>query len=339
LTVRFLAVGGILLGSVALFAAGPGYHVIKKIQIGGEGGWDYLTIDNGNRKLYVSHGTKVDVVDLDSDKVVGEIPDTLGVHGIAIADDLNRGFISDGRANQITIFDLKTFKTIGHAPAQTNPDAICYDPAEQRVFAFNGRSGTATVINAKDGSPAGTIELGGKPEFCAADGRGEMFNNLEDKSELAEIDTKTLKVLSRWPLTGCEGPSGLAIDVEHGRTFSGCHNKVMAIVDTSDGKVLATPPIGAGVDGDGFDPGTGYAFASNGEGTLTIVKERSPGKFEVVENVTTERGARTMAVDPTTHLVYSPAAEFGPMPPATPGQRFRRPPIVNGTFHVLVIGR
>lgn len=331
--------GTFLFGTVAMLAAGPGYHVVKKIQIGGEGGWDYLTVDDSNRKLYVSHATKVVVVDLESDKVVGEIPDTQGVHGIAIANDLNRGFTSNGRANNITIFDLKTLKIIGQAAAGTNPDSICYDPSSKRVFAFNGRSSDATAINGADGTVAGTIPVGGKPEYCAPDGKGNMYVNIEDKSQLVQIDTKALKVLNTWPLTGCEEPSGMAIDTKHGRTFSGCHNKVMAIVDTATGKVLATPPIGAGVDGNGFDPGTGYAFSSNGDGTLTVVKETSPGSFEVVENVTTERGARTMAVDPKTHNVYLPTAEFEPMPAPVPGQPRQRPAMIKDTFHIVVVGQ
>ena len=327
------------LGALALCAAPPNYHVIRKIPLGGEGFWDYLTADSAGRRLYVSHGTHVVVVDLDTDKVVGDIPDTQGVHGIAVADDLGRGFVSDGRTNNVTIFDLKTLKEIGRVDTGTNPDCIQYDPATKRVFAFNGRSGSATVIDAASGKVLSTIPLGGKPEFAQPDGAGHIYDNLEDKSEVVEIDSREMKVLNTWPLAPCESPSGMAIDAAHHHLFIGCHNGMMAVVDTTSGKVLATPPIGHGVDGNGFDPDPGYGFSSNGDGTLTVVGETAPGKFDVVETVTTQRGARTMTVDTKTHNIYVPTAEFGPAPAPTADNPRPRPTIVKDSFTLLVVGR
>jgi len=327
------------LGALALCAAPPNYHVIRKIPLGGEGFWDYLTADSAGRRLYVSHGTHVVVVDLDTDKVVGDIPDTQGVHGIAVADDLGRGFVSDGRTNNVTIFDLKTLKEIGRVDTGTNPDCIQYDPATKRVFAFNGRSGSATVIDAATGKVLSTIPLGGKPEFAQPDGAGHIYDNLEDKSEVVEIDSREMKVLNTWPLAPCESPSGMAIDAAHHHLFIGCHNGMMAVVDTTSGKVLATPPIGHGVDGNGFDPDPGYGFSSNGDGTLTVVGETAPGKFDVVETVTTQRGARTMTVDTKTHNIYVPTAEFGPAPAPTADNPRPRPTIVKDSFTLLVVGR
>jgi DNA-binding beta-propeller fold protein YncE len=329
-----------LLCALALCAAPPGYHVIRKIHLGGEGFWDYLTADSSARRLYVSHGTHVVVVDLDTDKVVGDIPDTQGVHGIAVADDLGRGFTSNGRANNVTIFDLQTLKTIGTVATGTNPDSIVYDPASKRVFAFNGRSSSATVIDGAAGTVAGTIPLDGKPEYTTADGAGRVYVNLEDKSQVVEIDSKQMKVLNTWPLAPCESPSGMGIDAAHHRLFVGCHNRMMAVVDATSGKVLATPPIGPGVDGNGFDPDPGYGFSANGgDGTLTVIGEIAPGKFDVVESVSTQRGARTMAVDTKTHNVYLPTAEFGPPPEPTADNPRPRPTMVKDSFTLVVVGR
>jgi len=320
---------------------GSGYHLKKRIKVGGEGGWDYLTFDSATRRLFISRGTKVVVVDVDSDKVVGEIPDTPGVHGIALAPKLNRGFVSNGRGNNVTIFDLKTLATLGHAAAGQNPDAIIYDPATERAFAMNGRSGDITAIDGASGNVAGTIAVGGKLEFAAADGKGRIYVNVEDKSEMAAIDAKNLSVVARWPMAPCEEPSGLAMDTEHRRLFAGCDNKMMAVIDADSGKVLATPPIGAGVDADAFDPGTEFAFAScgGGDGELTVVHEDSKDKFSVVDNVPTQRGARTMALDPKTHEVYLVTAEFGPRPEPTKENPRPRPPMLPDSFVVLVFAR
>src|SRR5712664_2400301 len=327
--------------SVGLFsrAAVPapgasGYHVIKTIPVGGEGGWDYVYVDSEARRLYVSRGTHVMVLDADTYAVVGSIPDTQGVHGIAIASDLGRGFTSNGRANNATIFDLKTLKIIGTVNTGANPDAIVYDSGTKRVFTLNGRSKDATAINAADGTVVGTFALGGKPEFAVADGNGSVYVNIEDTSELVQFDPQKLTVTHRWPQKPCQEASGLAIDVKNRRLFSGCDNKMMAVMDADSGKVVATPPIGEGVDANGFDPATQLAFASNGDGTLTVVHEDSPDKFTVVENVPTKKSARTMALDLKTHNIFLPAADFDP--PA-PGER--RGKMKPGSFVLLVVGK
>ena len=343
------AAAALLSGAVAARGRAPraagtppgdsGYHLVKKIKLGGEGGWDYLIFDSATRRLFISRGTKVIVVDVDAEKVVGEVADTPGVHGIALAPELNKGFTSNGRANNVTVFDLKTLAVLDHASTGENPDAIVYDPATKRVFTLNGRSQNATAIDAQSGHVEGTIALGGRPEFAAADGKGHVFANLEDKSEIVDIDAKKLTVVAHWPLAPCEEPSGLAMDTHGRRLFAGCGNKMMAVVDADSGKVLATPAIGSGVDANAFDPGTKFAFASNGEGTLTVVHEDSPAKFSVVEDVTTQRGARTMALDPKTHEVFLVTAEFGPRPEPTKENPRPRPPILPDTFTVLVFGR
>jgi len=324
-------------------AAGPsGYHQIKKIQIGGEGGWDYIAFDSPTRRLFVSRGTKVMVVNVDSGKVVGEIADTAGVHGIALAPELGRGFTSNGRAGTITIFDLKTLAVIGSAKAGTNPDAIVYDPYTKRVFAMNGRSSSATVIDGASGAVAGTIAVTGKPEFAVADGAGHVYVNIEDKGEILQLDAQKRTVTAEWPLAPCEEPTGLAMDIAHRRLFAGCGNKMMAVMDADSGKVIATPPIGEGVDATSFDPGTGFAFASNGEsGTLTVVHEDSPEKFSVVENVPTQEYARTMTLDPATHEVYLVTANFekAATPAPTEANPHPRPPMALDSFVVLVYGR
>ncbi len=247
-----------------------GYRVTKKFAVGGDGGWDYLTVDSGARRLYVSRATHVMVLDVDTGVVVGDIPNTEGVHGIAIASELGRGFTSNGRASTITVFDLKTLKQLQTIKSTgKNPDAILYDTATKRVFAFNGGTADATAIDAKTGRPLATIALGGRPEFATSDGSGKVFVNLEDKSAMAVIDSRKMAVEKQWPLSPCEEPSGMAIDREHQRLFVGCSNKMMAVVDSKSGRVVATVPIGEGVDSNGYDPGTGLAFSSNGEGSLT----------------------------------------------------------------------
>ncbi|HEX4567292.1 MAG TPA: YncE family protein, partial [Vicinamibacterales bacterium] len=296
------------------------------------GGWDYLAVDATARRLYVSHGTHVVVVDLDSNKVVGDIPDTPGVHGIAIADDLGKGFVSNGRGNNVTIFDLKTLKTTGTVKTGDNPDSIRYDPVSKRVFTFNGRSNNSTAIDAKTGTAVATIPLPGKPEFSVADGKGHVYANIEDTNEIVEIDAAKATVTKKYSLSPCDGPSGLAIDTKDRRLFSVCSNRVMAISDPDAGKVVATPAIGAGSDGVAFDPGTGYAMSSNGDGTLTIVGQTG-GKWDVLENIATERGARTIAVDEKTHKVYSPTAKTAPS--AGGG----RATFLPNTFKVLVVGK
>jgi DNA-binding beta-propeller fold protein YncE len=318
----------------------PGYHLIKKLALGGEGGWDYLTIDSAARRMYISRSSHVMVVDLDTEKVVGDIPNTAGVHGIAVAPEFNRGFTSNGRANTSTIFDLKTLKVIGEVKTGGNPDCIVYDPASKRVFTFNGRTDDATAFDAASGEVVGAIALGGRPEYAAADGRGKLYGNIESTSEVVEIDSAKLVVTRRFPLAPGEGPSGVAVDAARGLVFSGCHNKIMTVLDVAAGKVIAGVPIGSGVDANAFDPGTGLAFSSNGDGTLTVARESAPGKFEA-ENVKTQQGARTMALDLKTHNIYLVTAEFEAAPAAgAPPERSRgRPPMVKDSFTVLVVGK
>ena len=279
------------------------------------------------------------VVDIDTNKVVGDIADTPGVHGIAIAPELNKGFTSNGRANTATIFDLRTLKLLGQVKTGENPDAILYNSVSKRVFTFNGRSKDATVFDAVSGEVAGTIALGGKPEFAAADGKGKVYVNIEDTNEVVEIDSRKLALTKRNSLKPCEEPTGMGLDAEHHRVYSGCHNKVMTILDTETGKVIAAVPIGEGVDGNGFDPKTGLAFSANGDGTLTEVRESSPGKFEVVETVATQRGSRTMAIDPKTHNIYLPAAQFSPQTMSTTEGSRPRPTMIKDSFSVLVVGK
>ncbi|HYM22756.1 MAG TPA: hypothetical protein VEU08_06100 [Vicinamibacterales bacterium] len=315
---------------VALAAAATGYHVTGEIKIGGEGGWDYLTVDSAARRLYVSHNSHVVVVDIDANKVVGDIPDTPGVHGIAIAAALGKGFISNGRGNNVTIFDLKTLKATGTVPTGENPDDITFDAGSNRVFVFNGRSKSATVIDAKAGTVAATIPMPGKPEFAVSDGKGHIYNNSEDTSELVEIDAAKATITKKWPLAPCTEPSGMAYDPATRKLFSVCSNRVMAISDPDTGKVIASPAIGAGSDGVTFD--AGMAFSSNGDGTLTAVGLNG-GKYEVLENIATERGARTIAVDTKTHKLYLPTAKTAP---STGGGRAT---FIPDTFKVLVVGK
>jgi DNA-binding beta-propeller fold protein YncE len=337
---KWLSVLSVSLAAMAVAAAAPGYHVIKTYKVGGEGGWDYLTVDATARRFYASRGTHVIVLDADSGKSVGDIPDTPGVHGVALAPELGKGFVSNGREGTVTIFDLKTLAASGSkVKVGDNPDAILYEPATKRVFTFNGRSHDSTAIDAASGKVLGTIKLDGKPEFAASDAKGEVFVNIEDKSELTVIDPNKLEVKTKWPLAPCESPSGLAMDREHRRLFVGCDNKMMAVVDADTGKVLATPAIGDGVDATAFDDETGLAFASCGEGVLTVVKEESSNKFNIVENAKTEPGARTMALDAKTHNVFTVTAKFGPAPAATADNPHPRRTILPDTFEVLVLGK
>jgi DNA-binding beta-propeller fold protein YncE len=315
----------------------PHYHVARHIPIGGEGGWDALTMDSAAHRLFVSHADRVEVVDVVKGAVVGTIPKTEGVHAIDIAPALRRGFISAGRTSTVMVFDLDSLATIGEIKTTGDrPDAILFDPGTSRVFTFNAAGKSSTVIDAKTSTVVGTIALGGKPEFAVNNSQGRLFVNIEDTSELVAIDPAAMTVVGRWSLAPCEEPSGLAIDRAHHRLFSGCGNKVMAISDADSGRVVATVPIGEGVDGGGFDPAFGDAFASNGaDGTLTIVHETDPMKFDVVENVPTQRGARTMALDERTHHIYLPTAQFGPPPAPTAERPKPRPSIIAGTFEIL----
>jgi DNA-binding beta-propeller fold protein YncE len=338
-TLAVLAVAVVIATSSLAFAPAK-YEIKQKYVLGGEGGWDYLTYDSAGKRLFISRGTHVMVVDPAKGSVVGDIPDTTGVHGIALAQDLGKGFTSNGRDNSVTVFDLKTLKTTGKIKIEAeNPDAILYDPASQRVFTFNGRSKNATVIDAAKEAVAATIPLDGKPEFAVSDGKGMVFVNIEDKSELTQIDAKNAKVVKSWPLAPCEEPSGLAMDQKTRRLFAGCSNKMMAVINADTGKVVTTAPIGPGVDANAFDPETQLAFSSNGgDGTLTVVHEDSPDKFSVVENAATQKFARTMALNTSNHEVYVVTAEIEEAPPAKEGERPRRA-MKPGTFTLLVLGK
>ena len=356
-----LLVGTVVGGAaIAQQTGGSGYKLAEKVAIGGEGGWDYLEVDPAAHHAFISRGSHVMVVDEDG-KVIGDIPDTAGVHGIALAPEFNRGFTSDGQANQVTIFDMKTFKTIGTAPTERGPDGIVYDPASKRVFTMNGAGNSATAVDAESGKVAGSVPLGGRPEFAAADGKGHVFVNLEDKSSLVQLDSKELKVLNTWPLAPCESPSGLAIDTAHERLVVGCHNNMMAFVDGTSGKVVGNVPIPGGVDANRFDPGTGFSFAStgSGDGAITVAHEDSPDKFTLVDTIPTMGGARTMAIDYGDHTIYTVSAQFetpAPQPaaqsvaPAAGGQAsrggegrggrgFARRTMVPGSFTVLIFKR
>jgi DNA-binding beta-propeller fold protein YncE len=293
---------------------------VKKIPVPGDGGFDYLAVDEGARRLYVSHGTQVEVLDVDSGATVGAILNTPGVHGIAIASEFGRGFISEGKTSTVTVFDLKTLQTIAKVPTGEKPDAIIYDAATKQIFAFNGGSDSATVISASDGKVTATLNLGGGPEFAAADEKGFVFNNLEDKSEVVKIDSRKLAVGEHWPLAPCESPSSMAMDRANRRLFIGCRNKMMAVMDADSGKVVATVPIGDFVDATTFDAEAGLIFNSNGEGTITIVHHDSADKYSVVQTVKTVPRARTLAMDTKTHHLFLSTIE-------------------DGKFEVLVVGR
>ncbi len=297
-----------------------GYSVTKKIPISGQGSFDYLTVDEAGRRLYVSHGTQVEVLNVDSGTVVGNIPNTLGVHGIAIAAEFGRGFVSNGQSSTVTIFDLKTLKAISDVPTGKKPDAIIYDPATKRVFAFNGGSDSATAIDAATGKIAGTVDLKGGPEFAAADGQGFVYNNLEDENLVLKIDANKLTVEQRWPTAPCASPSSMAIDRNNHRLFLGCRSKVMAVMNADTGQVITTLPIGDHVDATAFDPETKLIFNSNGEGSVTVIHQDGADKYSAVETVKTLPRAKTMALDPKTHQLFLSTAE-------------------SGQFEVLVVGK
>ncbi len=316
------------------FAAPPTYKVVTKIKIGGATRWDYGYLDSDNHRLYVSHGTQTEVIDTTTDKLVGTIPDTKGVHGIAIANDLGKGFTSDGQDNDVTMFDIKTLKVLGKIKTGQNPDAIIYEPVTHRVFTFNGRSSDATAIDAKTGDVlAASIPVGGKPEFAQVDGKGHIYANIEDKNEIIEVDAKNNVVAKRYSIAPCDGPSGLAMDPKKLRLYSVCSNKMMVVSDPATGKVLASPAAGPGMDGVAFDDG--YAFSANGgDGTITMVGETSPGKFEPVATIQTMKLARTIAADQKAHKLYLPVAELGDQKDAK-----GRPQPVPDSFQIIVVGR
>ena len=339
---RFLSIAALgLLSVLAVPNSRAGeYKFLKEIPIGGEGGWDYLSVDQDARRLYVSHATKVVVIDLDEDKVVGEVADTPGVHGIAEAPKLGLGFTSNGRENKASIFDLKTLKTNMKVETGENPDAILFEGGKEEVYTFNGRGHSATVFEAKTGKVVATIPLPGKPEFAQASPRAKrVYNNLEDKSEVAVIDTVEHKVVNTWPTAPGEEPSGMAFDNQHRRLFIGCGNKLLVMMNSQNGKVVASVPIGQGVDATKFDRETQLVFCSCGDGTVTIAHEDSANELTVVQTLKTEPRARTMALDPKTHKIYLASAKFeAPKEQPSGGKKGGRPSVVPGTFKVLVYG-
>jgi YVTN family beta-propeller protein len=319
-------------------SAPSGYHILKTVKLGGEGGWDYLSIDPAARHIFIAHGTHVVVADADSGAIVADIPDTPGVHGLAVAPDANRGYVSDGTSNSADIVDLKTLKKIGNVAVGQRPDGITYDPASKRVFTYNS-SHDATAIDAATGKVVGTVMLGGKPEFSTYDGKGTGFVNIEDKSEVIAFDTNTLAVKAHWPLAPCEEPSGMALDAAHNRLFSVCGNSLMAVLDTTNGKLITSIKIGDGADAARYDAGTGLVFASSGDGKLTIVHEDSPAKFTALDTVDTAAGARTMEIDPKTHNVYTVTADREAAPAPTPDGQRPRPRLVPDSFKLIILGK
>jgi DNA-binding beta-propeller fold protein YncE len=316
-------------------AAATQYRIIKKMELGGAGFWDYLTVDNSARRLFVSHGTQIVVVDLKTDKVLGNIPDTPGVHGIVLAPDLNRGFISCGQSNSTIIFDLKTLKVLGQVKTGSNPDNILYDQSSKQVFTFNGRSSDATVFDASTGVVKGIIALGGKPEAAKLDGKGKIYVNMENLNEIVEIDIQKLAISRHFSISPGEEPTGMDIDMDHHRIFTACGNEILVVLDYETGTVTATVPIGKGCDGVSFDSETGYIFCPNGgDGTLTVIRESSSAKFEVAQTVTTQRGARTITIDPRTHNLLLPVGQFGP-----PGATAQQSSNAKDSFVVLVVGK
>jgi DNA-binding beta-propeller fold protein YncE len=336
LVLRFALVVLLVSTGFARAAEGP-YHLAKEIAVGGEGGWDYLSVDSAAHRLYVAHATRIMVIDLDKGALAGEVTDVEGAHGFAVAADIGRGFASAGRANKVSIVDLKTLQTLSKVPTAENPDAILYDPGHKEIWAFGGRGRAATVIDATSGEVRATVPLPGKPEFAVLDlAAGRIYDNLEDTNMVAVLDTASHKLVTTWALAPGEEPSGLALDVAHHRLFAGCANKLMVMMDSTTGKILSSVPIGPGVDANAFDPGTGFAFASSSDGTLTVAKVNDKGVLEVVQTLTTPQRSRTMTLDPRTHALFVATAQFGP--PASPGPDGRpgRPQVVPGSFKVLV---
>jgi DNA-binding beta-propeller fold protein YncE len=318
-------------------AAAQSYHVVERYKLGGNGGWDYLALDGATNRLFIGRDDRIMVVDPAAGKVVGEIGGLVRAHGIAFDGVTGRGFATSGGDATVVIFDLATLEVLGRTKVDEDDDAILLDPATRHVFTFNGDAHTASVLDPASGKRIGTVDLGAKPEFGVADGHGKLYVNLESSSEIAEIDAAGMKVTRRWPLAPCEAPTGLAIDVEHRVLFSVCRNRVMAVSDAAAGKVVANVAIGPGADAARYDARASLAFASTGgDGAISVIREQSPSKFDVVQTVETQVGARTMELDPRTHRLYTVSAEFGTPPASAPGVR-RRPPVVPGSFTLLVL--
>jgi len=334
----------LLLGSLVLTTPPEGgYHLLKKYELGAAPGgkeyWDYITFDAPTRRLFISHNTEVKVVNADNGSIIGNIPDLRRVHGIALVPGLGRGFISDGGADEAVVFDMKSLKVTGHIKTGGNPDCILYDPASKHIFTMNGKSNDASVIDPATEIVVATIPMGGRPEYAVADGKGVIYDNIEDKDEVVALDSRTNTVKARWPIAPSGGATAMDMDVPHRRLFIGGRNKVLAIMDADNGKVLQTFPIGDGVDTNIYEPETGLLFTATREGTLHIFHEDAPDKFSVGETVKTEFGARNMALDAKTHRLFIDTADFAPAAAPTAEQPKPQPAPVSGTFRLLVYGR
>ena len=327
---------GVLFAAIPCFvdAQKPGLHVVNTFHIASPGSWDYIEVGPVHDWLYVSHGTQVNILNKKTGDSAGIIENTSGVHGIAFDVKNNKGFTSNGRTNNVSVFDLNTNKVLAHVPTGQNPDAIMYEPFSGKVITCNGRSKNLSAIDPIQNKVTDSISIGGKPETAVSDGKGKIYVNVEDKNEIAVIDAKTFKVLDRWSLAPGEGPTGLAIDTKTNRLFAGC-DKLLMIVDAESGKIIDKLPIGDGCDGVAFDAETKNIYASNGEGTLTVIREKNKNKYSVIENIATKKSARTLALDKQTHLIYLPAADFEAADPKSKV----RPKMKAGTFHVLVVGK
>jgi YVTN family beta-propeller protein len=313
------------------------YKILDKWTIGGEGGWDYLLADPTAHRLYVTHGGRVEIIDINTGKAIGAITGLKGTHGVALDDTGKLGYISDGGANSVIVFDRSTLQTVATIPAGTNPDGILFEPVTKTVWAFNGRSNDVTVIDTATRKVIATVALPGKPEFPTADGKGNVFDNIEDQNSIVRLDAKSPKITATWPLDGCESPSGMAIDRSGGRLFSVCRGQKIAVVDATNGKVLATPSIGDGPDAAAYDPKAKLVFSSNGDGTLSVVSADA-ASYQTIQTLTTEPRARTMALDPSTGKIYLVTAKFGTAPAATSDNPRPRPPVLPDTFTILVAG-
>ena len=312
------------------------FHIVNTFHIQSPGGWDYIAVGPGNNRLYVSHGTQVNILDKTTGDSIGIIENTTGVHGIAFDKSQNKGFTSNGRLNNVTVFDLTTNAVITQIPTGANPDAIMYEPFTKKIITCNGRGKNLSIIDPVLNKLIDSIDVGGKPETAVSNGAGKFYVNIEDKNEIVEVDLKTMKVIAHWPIAPAEEPTGLVLDMQTNRLFAGCGNKLLAEVNSLDGKVMATFPIGDGCDGAAFDPETKNIFTSNGDGTMSVFHEKPDGNIEMVATITTKRGARTIIADPVTHLIYLPTAEFEKPDPNAPNAR---PKMIPGTFQVLVVGQ
>ncbi|MGA2382659.1 MAG: YncE family protein [Gemmatimonadales bacterium] len=334
---RLLALAFLVVAAGALPARAQSYHVTATFKLGGDGGWDYIALDTAQHRLFIARQDRIMVVAEATGALLGEIPGLNRAHGVAFAYGAGHGFATSGADSAVTMFDLATLAVLGKTTAAIDDDGILFDPATGRIFTMNGDAGSATAIDAVSGQRIGSVDLGGKPEFGVSAADGKLYVNLEDKSEVVEVDAAAMKVLRHWSIAPCESPSGLAIDRAHHRLFSGCRNGLMGVSDAVRGRLVTTVPIGRGVDANRFDPATQLAFASNGDGTLTVIHEDGPDKYTVVSNAATKQGARTMEIDLASHRVFTVTADFGPAPAPTPERPRPRPTVVPGTFSLLVL--